>query len=382
VRVAIIATYFAPRLGGGVARYEREVIPRLLPLLVAAGCQVTVVTLRDGEGLTQTAGVDLIGLAVGRDQPYKRILYNQIYSSIQSWGADVLLSLEGWLPVLPVWSKKSIVVIHDAHAELEWVRRDRGLSVKRLPRLLYWHAVGWRAARASDRIITDSRFAAEEISQAFGIPRPKIAPIYCGVDSDRLRPIHDPGMLARARTRYSLPEQFYLFVGPPTGDKNLRFVLQTLLGLEEGDVRGLPVVVTAGRPCSPPEANILDCLEESGRGSLFHFVGPIEEQDLPAVYSAARALIFPSLHEGFGLPPLEAMACGVPVVAANRTAVPEVVGDAAMMIDPASPQSLLDALERVNMESVRRDLIIKGFERAKMFSWDRTAQRIVAEVLP
>jgi glycosyltransferase involved in cell wall biosynthesis len=114
---------------------------------------------------------------------------------------------------------------------------------------------------------------------------------------------------------------------------------------------------------------------------VFHFVGPIEEQDLPAVYSAARALIFPSLHEGFGLPPLEAMACGVPVVAANRTAVPEVVGDAAIMIDPGSSQSLLEALERVNIEHIRRDLIVKGFERVKMFTWDRTVQGITAEVL-
>lgn len=381
MKVVIIATYFAPKLRGGVARYEKEVLPRLVPVLVGAGCEVSVLTLEDGEGLGQAAGVNLVRLPVGRDQPFKRILYDQIYGSIHSRRAGVLLSLESWLPLLPVWSKRCIVVIHDPHAELEWINRDEGRRVRSFPRLLYWHAVSRRAAQASDRVITVSRFAAEELSHVFKIPMAKIVPIYNGVDNNHLRPIRDPDAVERVRQRYSLPKRFHLFVGPAQGDKNLRFILETFVRLDPADPRALPVVVTAARPGWPPEADLLAQIEQSGRGHLFHFAGPVEERDLPVVYSAAHALIFPSLHEGFGLPPVEAMACGTPVLATNRTSVPEVVGDAAIMVDPGSPQSLLDALRRVADESIRRELINRGFERAKMFSWDHTVDQIAVEVL-
>lgn len=381
MRVLIYATYFAPELGGGVARYEREVLPRLVPILAAAGCEVSVLALKDAEGLEPAKGVRIIRLPVGRNQPYKRILYNQVYGSVHSRGADVLLSLEYWFPLLPLWSKKNIVVIHDAHAELAWIERRKRLFHREFPGLLYWHAVYTRAARASDRVLTDSQFAAEELSQVFKIPKEKISAIYCGVDLRHLRPIRDRDTLERVRKRYALPDPYYLFVGPSSGDKNLRFILQTFLGMDPTDPRALPVVVTSYRPGPSPEADLLAQLEASGKGHLLHFAGHVSADDLAAVYSATRALIFPSLHEGFGLPPVEAMACGAPALVTNRTSVPEVVGDAAIIFDPGIPQSLLDALDQVKIESVRQDLIAKGFERVKVFTWDRTAQQIAEEVL-
>lgn len=201
------------------------------------------------------------------------------------------------------------------------------------------------------------------------------------MDVRHLRPIRDHDTLERVRKRYSLPDPYYLFVGPSSGDKNLRFILQSLIDMDPTDPRALPVVVTSGRPGPSPEADLLAQLEASGRGHLFHFAGHVETADLAAVYSATRALIFLSLHEGFGLPPVEAMACGAPVLATNCTSVPEVVGDAAILIDPGNPQSLLDALDQVKTESIRQDLIAKGFERVKMFTWDRTVQQIAEEVL-
>jgi alpha-1,3-rhamnosyl/mannosyltransferase len=325
--------------------------------------------------------VNIIRLPVGRDQPYKRIIYDQVFGSLHSRGADVLLSLEYWLPILPLGSKRNIVVIHDAHAELAWKARRKHIFHRGFPGLLYWHAAYTRAARASDRVLTDSQFAAEELSRIFRIPRGKIAPIYCGVDTRHLRPIRDQGALERVRKRYGLPDSYYLFVGPSSGDKNLRFILQTYLGMEATDPRALPVVVTSARPSRSPEADLLAQLEASGRGNLFHFAGHVGTDDLAAVYSATRALIFPSLHEGFGLPPVEAMACGAPAVVTNRTSVPEVVGDAAIVFDPANPQSLLDALGQVSIEPVRQGMITRGFERVKMFTWDRTVQQIAEEVL-
>jgi glycosyltransferase involved in cell wall biosynthesis len=381
MKVVIVATYFAPALAGGVARYEREVLPRLVPLLTTAGCEVSVLVLRDGVGLESIPGVKTIRLAVGRHERFKRVLYDQIYTSFYSYKADVLLSLESWLPILPLGSRRTIVALHDANAELEWIDRDGAGRARGFPRLLYWHALARRAAVASDRVVTVSQYAAEEISRVLRIPREKIVPIYGGVDTSRLRSIRDPETLGRVRKRYSLPEEYYLFVGGSVGAKNLSLILQTYARMELRDARALPVVVTSSRPGSSPEADLLAQLDRTGKGHLFHFAGHVEADDLPVVYSAARALIFPSLHEGFGLPPVEAMACGAPVVATNRTSVPEIVGDAAILIDPENPQALLDALEKVKSEPVRSDLVAKGFERVKLFSWDLTAQRIAEEVL-
>jgi glycosyltransferase involved in cell wall biosynthesis len=114
---------------------------------------------------------------------------------------------------------------------------------------------------------------------------------------------------------------------------------------------------------------------------MFLFIGRVRDEDLPALYAAARVLIYPSHHEGFGLPPLEAMACGTPVIASNRTSLPEVTGDAGLLIDPTDPEALLRALEQVNDERVRIELVHRGLDRAKSFSWERTATRLAGVVM-
>lgn len=382
MKVMVTATYSAPKLGGGVARYERELLPRLVPILTEAGCHVSVLALDDGARVTPGKSVDVITLPTGRDSPVWRILCNQIYTSLCSCRADVYLSLESWLPILPLWSRHNVVVLHDAHAELAWKLRKEQPSSKDLGRLLYWHAVSLRAAHASDRIITVSRFAARELSQVFRIPESKIAAIYCGVDTNRFRPIRDPDTLRQARERYSLPDKFYLFVGPSNGDKNLALLLRTFLEtLDPSDPRSLPVVVTSAKPSAPPEADLLRHLEHAGKGGMFRFLGSVEDADLLAVYSSAHALLFPSLHEGFGLPPVEAMACGLPVVSSNRTSLPEVLGDAAILFDPDDTPSLLDALQAVNDGRLRQELRRRGLERAALFSWDSAARAVASEVL-
>jgi glycosyltransferase involved in cell wall biosynthesis len=122
-------------------------------------------------------------------------------------------------------------------------------------------------------------------------------------------------------------------------------------------------------------------IDRNGIGEYFQFLGYVPDADLPVLYGAARALIHPALHEGFGLPPLEAMSCGTPVIASNRTAIPEVVGDAALLIDPTNPESLLEALRTVNDESIRELLVAKGLERAQLFSWERSADLMVHLIL-
>jgi glycosyltransferase involved in cell wall biosynthesis len=126
---------------------------------------------------------------------------------------------------------------------------------------------------------------------------------------------------------------------------------------------------------------VWNLIEHGRREGMFLFIGRVPDEDLPALYAAAWVLIYPSHHEGFGLPPLEAMACGTPVIASNRTSLPEVVGDAGMLVDPTDPEALLRALEQVNDEGVHKELVHRGLDRAQSFSWERTAAQLADVVM-
>jgi glycosyltransferase involved in cell wall biosynthesis len=141
------------------------------------------------------------------------------------------------------------------------------------------------------------------------------------------------------------------------------------------------VVVTSGRPARTRGYRALQLIEEGRIGHLFQFAGHIADEDLPAIYSMATALLHPSLYEGFGLPPLEAMACGTPVVASDRTALPEVIGDAGILIDPTSPDSLLGALRSLNDPATRREMVESGLKRAGQFSWEQTGEELAKEIV-
>ena len=191
--------------------------------------------------------------------------------------------------------------------------------------------------------------------------------------------------LERLRNRYSLPPEFYLFIGIPSPEpgnkKNLHLIVEAYSQATDGEKNLLPVVIAGGEAAgyrTKPEQVPLGAPAIRDR---FWYLGFVPDEDFPALYSAARALIFPSLHEGFGIPPLEAMACGTPVIAANRPAIPEAVGDAALLIDPLEPQSLLEALDKVSKEPVRREMIEKGFARARLFSWECGADLMLSLIL-
>jgi glycosyltransferase involved in cell wall biosynthesis len=183
------------------------------------------------------------------------------------------------------------------------------------------------------------------------------------------------------RRRYNLPSAFYLFVGQPTKQKNLRLVVESYAsGMLPGEFQ-LPVVVTCNLRRSTLFEDTRARIEHAGLSGLFQFTGYVPEEDLPLIYAAAQALLYPSRYEGFGLPPLEAMACGTPVVCSNSTSLPEVVGDAALLIDPEQPGSLIEALRKVNDEPTRRELGKRGLERARAFTWEGTARQVAQHLL-
>jgi glycosyltransferase involved in cell wall biosynthesis len=229
-------------------------------------------------------------------------------------------------------------------------------------------------ARAS-RIITDSEFARRDIVARYAIRPEKIAVIPLGTDA-RFHPLA-AGAATPVLARYGLRPGFLFSLGRLNRRKNLERLLQAYARLRASGASEAPLVI-GGKPDYGVDA-ILRRAELSGDASGVRFVGLIPDRDLPAFYSAAGCFVYPSLFEGFGLPVLEAMACGTPVVTSNRTALPELVGDAGLLIDPESVDGLAAAMARVLGDgALARALGGRGLERSRRYSWGETARRMLA----
>ena len=180
--------------------------------------------------------------------------------------------------------------------------------------------------------------------------------------------------IAAVRVKYALPERYVLYLGINKPHKNLARLVQTWRVVNrKSQIPHLKLVIAGQWDERYPEARRL--AEELGLKDQVVFAGPVSEADLPALYSGAMLFVFPSLYEGFGLPVLEAMACGTPVVCSNTSSLPEVAGNAALLVEPQDVTALADALSRAaNDGELRQAMRQKGMTQAARFSWERTAQ--------
>jgi len=243
---------------------------------------------------------------------------------------------------------------------------------------LYWRRVVPTLLRAADAIIAISENVRNDLVQQYHFPRERVTVIYCAPQS-----VFDirvsPERLVEIRDKFQLPEKYLLFVGLLARKKNLSTLIRAIhLQAINGQTQHL---VLAGRKYSQSDdAAILDLVDELGLRTLVHYIGPVPAEDLPGLYAGASMLVFPSLHEGFGIPCVEAMKCGVPVVAARSGAIPEVVGDSALLIDdPTDPKAFVDAIQRLSSEkALREELIQRGLTLASRYSWPRIAEATLA----
>lgn len=175
------------------------------------------------------------------------------------------------------------------------------------------------------------------------------------------------------RGRYALPDRFVLFVGQLEPKKNVAGLVRGFAALRADGHRKHKLVIAGSRGWGCAEFE--RAVRELGLEQDVIFPGFIPAADLPALYSLADLFVFPSLYEGFGLPPLEAMACGVPVVVSNRGSLPEIVGDAALLVDPLDANALAQAMRNLlTQDDLRRTQVQKGLARTRLFTWERTAR--------
>jgi glycosyltransferase involved in cell wall biosynthesis len=242
-------------------------------------------------------------------------------------------------------------------------------------RVLYWRKLFERAVQKATCVVAISNATRDDLIEIMHVPSQKIRVIYCGVNSS-FRLINDADLLKQVRMKYGLPENFLLFVGLFSPRKNIAGILKSFAILKNKFKIPHHLVMVGEKGWR--YKSDLELVNSMGLGKSVFFPGFVEEEDLPAVYNIADVFVFPSIYEGFGLPVLEAMACGTPVVTSNVSSLPEVAGQAGILINPNNHEEIASEVYRVlSDKKVSSQLTKAGLERARHFTWENAAGELL-----
>ncbi|MGA1868902.1 MAG: glycosyltransferase family 4 protein [bacterium] len=354
--------------GGGIERYLRNLIKAFQKIDHIN--DYTLFTNKDNTGTFDLSDnfKEYCTPVSARFRPMK-ILWEQciLPFEVKRAGIDVLLSPGNLSPLIV--SCPSVVVIHDLIPFI-WPGNFSKAELYSLRILLYL------TAKKATKIITVSKSSERQILQQFNIPAEKITVVYEACDEKFLcspAPIENK---KRIKEELGLKGDFILYIAPTRPHKNANRMLLAFSLLKKKYRIKHRLVITG---CAGYHHNVLlKMIKDLGLAEEVVFIGYIPDDVLPTLYSAASVFIYPSYYEGFGLPVLEAMACGTPVVASNATSLPEVVGDAALLFDPHSTMQISESLYKVlTDEQCRLALTVKGKRRVREFSWEKSAREIL-----
>lgn len=348
---------------GGVHEVTAALVRAVGALLPRQSMRAVAVTRRGGER---------VRAAVGGAMPLvvRRVPNKLVHLGMRTMGLPTLEQLAGvdepavvvssphFLSLNP--NSRLLLLVHD----LSFFRDPTFFS----PRQRLWHTmVNFpRLMRRADRIITFSRHTARDAQELFGVPSERIVTISPGIDTDLVE--RHPSVIARdaVRSRLGVPRRYAVMLG--CGPRKNIFAIRAAL-------QAIPdLVVVATGPIASREVRHVS----AGLEKRFRFVGQLSSRDRTALLAGAEMVLYPSFYEGFGLPPLEAMALGVPVVASHTTSIGEVVGDTAILIDPQDASSLIAGIRAVRAHPQATALrVARARERAAQFSWPRAAAEFI-----
>lgn len=398
MRVAIDYTP-AVRQGGGIGRWTRSLVEALLALEDARDTQFTLFYAGGGldekqqadiraeqakyAGNSQVRWVRLPFSEPGLTRLWQRLRVPLPLEIIARLGQPLSLANPlGQPDVLhfpdfvqpPHLGGKSLVTVHDLSFMITPECAEENLR-------RYLTGAVPRSVRQADRISVDAAAIKSDLTERLGVPPEKMTVIYGGVGPE-FRPIEDKAHLEEVRTRLKLPEKFLLFLGTIEPRKNLSRLAEAWARLKDTEVGRGRKLVLGGRKGWLYEP-IMARIDELGLRDEIVWLDFVPEGDLAAVYNLADLFCFPSLYEGFGIPPLEALACGTPVVTANNSSLAEVFTGAALMCEATDVDSIATAL-RQGLESLDGDgqllagLQAEGLQRVKTFTWERAAREALA----
>lgn len=363
-----INAYFWNQTNTGSGQYTRQLVYHFNRLV--SDLELTLIYPQASgdpgpEEVPPSVGIELVPVRAGHlgKVHFEQILFPR---ACQRVGADVAH--------VPYWGSPLqspiplVVTVHDVTTLL--VREyHRGLRARLYNSLI---AAG---ARAADHVITDSLASKEDIIRHLGIPADRVTPIYLAVDS-AYSPETDFLLDIAVRKKYDLPDFYVLYLGGYEIHKNVTTLLLAYTYVAQALGDDYPLVLAGAKPGGHSERfpDYETYIERLNLEEFVTWAGYIEEADKPAVYRGASAFAFLSRHEGFGLPALEAMACGVPVITTTSGSLPEVTGDAAFALDPDDDRQIGGSLiAAVTQEELAAEMREKGLARAADFSWEKTA---------
>lgn len=369
MRIGINEVLICPRSSGATNR-EMAILPELLKEIEAGGGESVVYISRD---LDEKLSCQLIGdssnTTVVRTPLPTIPTYQRILKGIPYWTKRVLqdkldLFHTAYYPV-PHLNIPIVLTVHDVrfiHMP-ETYRRGRYLFLKVVVPLSFSRAC---------RIITVSKDTKNDLYYYFKVPDEKIDIVYNPI-ATRFKQITNDTILSATRVKYCLPTKYILYIGNLEPRKNLNRLIQAYEILPKEYNYKLVIV-------GSPEwrySGLFDRVRRKNLENDILFTGHVEDNEIPFLYNLASIFAFPSLHEGFGIPIIESMACGVPVVTSNISALPEIAGDAAILVNPYDIESIADGIIKVlRDDSLRKKLISKGLNRVKQFNAKDVAVKI------
>lgn len=301
--------------------------------------------------------------------PHRRFApWNQIYFALhlkQLKGIDLLHSPVTPLPLLLFKKVKKIVTLHD----LAWKFFP---STFRKVGVVWWSLAWPLSLKLSRHIVVDSESTKRDIINLYNTPAEKITVIYPYVSHYFVQNSQDA--VNEARKKYNLPEKYILSVGVSHKRKNLNALIEAFQIVKKEKIIPHKLVLTGPRGWG--SAVFVEKIKALNLQSEVIFTEAISDTDLPLIYSAADVMVFPSLYEGFGYPPLEAMSCGTPVISSNNSSLPEVVGSAGLYIDSENPEDIAEMIVKVLYSpELARGLRTAGFEQAKKFTMEEMIRK-------
>jgi glycosyltransferase involved in cell wall biosynthesis len=361
MRLGIMLRHFDQH-EGGVKVYTREVVRSLIELNRR---HEIVLLFRTQRRLGMYPGVDGVQEVLLEGGP---ILYwdqIKVPRAVRDYGIDVLFNPKYSIPLRG--DCKKAWVCHG----MDWYAMPEASPL--LDRLSHNFLVPRYAAHA-DALISVSDITSEHLQQYLKVPRDRIHTIYSGLN-DGFRARLSPEQLEAVRQRFKLPPRFLLYCGAVYPPKNFTRLIQAFAKV--GPAQGIPLVIAGGgnRYLSQHE---LHEPERQRIGKWVHWPGWIENKDLPAFYQLAEGLLLPSLYESVGMPIMEAMASGCPVLTSDRFGTKEIAGDAALLVNPESVDAIAAGIDRLlNDQQLRATNVAAGLERAKRFTWTQTASELM-----
>jgi glycosyltransferase involved in cell wall biosynthesis len=273
-----------------------------------------------------------------------------------------------------------VVTLHDIiYMEKSYLRilTDKGTNYQKFGNV-YRRYIVPRIMKRADKIITVSNFERKRIGDFFGLPESddRLVAIYNGVSRHFVR-VTDEGFLNRVKAQYKLPDNYFFFLGNTDPKKNTKGVLKAFSDFrKQNDEDYVLVMLDYDRD---ELKKLLNEINDPELENHIHLTGYVVNTDLPAIYTLCKIFLYPSLRESFGIPMLEAMKCGVPVITSNTSSMPEVSGGNAYIVDPYDPAQITKGMfELLGDKNLRKDLVKKGYQQAEKFSWRAMAEQVLA----